>query len=123
MLNSYQMRNIWRRVCPGVEQCVLRVRETDQTSFVDYNLQHARQEPLARVDSSLAGNLVTDESAPWLIWQDDLDAVDAPVPKIGDEIRQTLPDTSEVVWEITNVNAELFGQPYVCTCLRRAVRS
>lgn len=121
MLSPYHTRNIWRRVCPGISACTLRVRSSaDQSAFTSYSLYHARQEPLSRVDVPLGGNLITDETAPWLIWQDDLDAAGAPVPKIGDEISQSVAGVT-VVWEITAVDTELFGQPYVCSALRRAI--
>lgn len=122
MLNRATTRRLWSSTFPKTETVVLRSRSAaDQSTFADYAVGHAKQRPVAGEPSVLGGTLIEDVRCTWQVWQDALDAANAPAPKEGDAVVQTLLDSTQVTWLARAVRNRMFGNLFDLDCVREAV--
>lgn len=108
IITSWLYRTSWRFVVPGEASVAVTFgsRQAPGATFTNYSLTHVKRRPgEQRSDMDPA---VATSSLSWLIWQDDLDAVSAPRPKVSDK----LTDSSGVSWIIDRVEHHLLGQVF-----------
>src|ERR1700738_2869267 len=106
MFNRASLRNVWRFVVPGLEPVTLQSRNLSNSTvatFVSYALPRAKQKPTDASEEPMDGVVVINlPTCLWQIWQESLDTVGAPNPKIGDLIVQTAGNVTWVVKGVTH---------------------
>lgn len=113
-INRWFLRSIWPIVVPdnATVPVTLSVRTAPGAAFTNYSLTHAKRRPAGRkTDNSPA---IAHETLSWLIWQDDLDAVSAPTPKVADKIT----DGDGVSWVIQDVESHLLDEVWHVNTVR-----
>lgn len=114
-MNQTSTRSIWRTTFPQVETITLNSRGSSDAAatYTDYTIRHAKKRPASLSEES-HGAIRHDglRAMNWQIWQDALDAVTAPAPKVGDKIT----DSSGTEWRVESVQVRMFENLFDCSC-------
>ena len=113
-MNANDLRTVYRLAGQqNLEQGTFLSRNTDGTSFQAYALNAIRKRPID-FEQLLSLALESIDSTELRIWQDDLDNVMAPMPKVNDWVI----DADGVNWIILSVDLSLRKNVYKCAATK-----